>query len=82
MAVDNSGYGGYSGKKGGYGGHAAAFGHSENRKGDSTKGRYFVQLPDGRLQTVDYYVDGYSGYVARVSYDGKGASGEGYAGDY
>ena len=45
-------------------------GHSEARNGDDTKGSYFVVLPDGRKQTVNYYVNGYSGYVADVSYDG------------
>jgi hypothetical protein len=49
------------------------FGHMEMRDGDRTDGKYFVQLPDGRLQTVTYYVDGYSGYVAKVSYDGEGS---------
>ena len=45
-------------------------GHNEARNGDDTKGSYFVVLPDGRKQTVNYYVNGYSGYVADVSYDG------------
>ena len=47
------------------------FGHSENRNGDNTKGEYFVVLPDGRRQTVSYYVDGYSGFVADVKYSGE-----------
>jgi len=42
----------------------------EARDGDNTKGTYSVVLPDGRRQTVDYYVNGYSGYVADVKYDG------------
>ena len=45
-------------------------GHNEARNGDDTKGSYFVVLPDGRRQTVNYYVNGYSGYVADVAYDG------------
>ena len=52
--------------------HGTNFGHSENRDGYNTKGEYHVQLPDGRLQTVTYYVDGeYGGYVADVKYSGK-----------
>ncbi|XP_068209974.1 cuticle protein 21-like [Palaemon carinicauda] len=47
------------------------FGHQETRNGDDTQGSYYVQLPDGRLQTVKYYVDGDSGYVAEVSYQGE-----------
>ena len=42
----------------------------EARDGDKTTGSYSVVLPDGRRQTVNYYVDGYSGYVADVTYDG------------
>lgn len=44
------------------------FGHSESRHGGHTKGQYHVKLPDGKLQTVTYHVDGYSGYVAKVHY--------------
>jgi Insect cuticle protein len=51
--------------------HYANFGHEENRKGDYTKGSYYVDLPDGRRQRVNYYVDGYSGYVAEVTYEGE-----------
>ena len=46
-------------------------GHNEQRHGDNTKGEYFVVLPDGRRQTVSYYVDGYSGFVADVKYTGE-----------
>ena len=49
--------------------HGTDFGHHESRDGYNTKGEYHVQLPDGRLQTVTYYVDGqYGGYVADVKY--------------
>ncbi|XP_064077116.1 cuticle protein 8-like [Macrobrachium nipponense] len=47
------------------------FGHQEARDGDNTQGSYYVRLPDGRLQTVKYFVDGDSGYVAEVNYDGE-----------
>ncbi|XP_047478941.1 pro-resilin-like [Penaeus chinensis] len=47
------------------------FGHQESRDGDDTQGSYYVQLPDGRLQKVTYYVDGDSGYVADVTYEGE-----------
>ena len=46
------------------------FGASENRDGYLTQGKYVVALPDGRIQTVTYSVDGGAGYVAEVTYDG------------
>eukprot|EP00095_Tigriopus_kingsejongensis_P002831 snap_masked-scaffold835_size90571-processed-gene-0.4 protein:Tk02831 transcript:snap_masked-scaffold835_size90571-processed-gene-0.4-mRNA-1 annotation:"hypothetical protein DAPPUDRAFT_112094" len=51
--------------------HGTDFGHNEHRDGKVTKGEYHVKLPDGRVQTVTYYVDGYKGYVAEVKYHGK-----------
>ncbi|XP_068246688.1 pro-resilin-like [Palaemon carinicauda] len=45
------------------------FGHEESRQDYDTKGKYFVHLPDGRLQTVTYYAD-QSGYHPRVSFEG------------
>jgi len=46
------------------------FGASENRDGYLTQGKYVVALPDGRVQTVTYSVDGGAGYVADVTYEG------------
>lgn len=46
-------------------------GQTEDRDGDLTTGNYHVALPDGTHQFVDYYVDGYSGYVADVTYEGE-----------
>ncbi|XP_044760083.1 pro-resilin-like [Coccinella septempunctata] len=45
------------------------FGQNEN--GDAAgrvTGSYFVQLPDGRLMNVEYFVDGDSGFVPKISY--------------
>ncbi|XP_063601413.1 pro-resilin-like [Penaeus indicus] len=47
------------------------YGHQEARDGEDTQGSYYVHLPDGRLQTVKYFVDGDSGYVAEVNYEGE-----------
>ncbi|XP_063608172.1 pro-resilin-like [Penaeus indicus] len=47
------------------------FGHEEARDGDNTQGSYYVLLPDGRLQRVTYNVNGDSGYVADVTYEGE-----------
>ncbi|XP_063888696.1 cuticle protein 7-like isoform X1 [Scylla paramamosain] len=47
------------------------YGHQESRDGYDTKGSYYVQLPDGRLQHVNYYVNGDSGFVAEVTYSGE-----------
>ena len=46
------------------------YGHQESSDGKIVSGSYRVLLPDGRVQTVTYKVDDYSGYVADVKYDG------------
>merc|ERR1712055_346221 len=64
------------------------FGQEEEEDGTgNVHGYYHVQLPDGRLQRVDYHVSGYSGYIADVKYDGEshhpshhGNHGSGYHG--
>ncbi|XP_076059963.1 cuticle protein 19-like [Oratosquilla oratoria] len=47
------------------------FGHQESRDGYDTQGSYYVLLPDGRLQRVTYTVNGDSGFVAEVTYEGE-----------
>jgi len=47
------------------------FGAKESRDGYLTTGKYYVALPDGRLQTVTYVVDGDAGYVPVVEYSGE-----------
>jgi len=46
------------------------FGTQEARDGVLTNGKYSVALPDGRIQTVTYTVNGGEGYVADVQYTG------------
>ncbi|XP_071532430.1 adult-specific cuticular protein ACP-20-like [Panulirus ornatus] len=45
------------------------FGHNEARDGYNTEGKYYVHLPDGRIQVVSYYADEH-GYHPHVSYEG------------
>lgn len=45
------------------------YGQYETREGDYTKGFYWIGLPDGRIQTVDYYVDKHYGFIADVKYE-------------
>ncbi|KAG7168006.1 Pro-resilin-like 114 [Homarus americanus] len=46
------------------------YGHQETRDGGITTGKYYVALPDGRLQVVTYTSDE-GGYSPIVSYDGE-----------
>ncbi|OWR54099.1 putative cuticle protein CPR151 [Danaus plexippus plexippus] len=52
------------------------FGHRESRRGDRAEGVYYVVLPDGRKQTVEYEAD-QDGFKPRISYEDVGA-GSGY----
>ncbi|XP_037086671.1 RNA-binding protein FUS-like [Pollicipes pollicipes] len=47
------------------------FGAAEESNGEEVQGQYSVVLPDGRLQTVSYSVQGDSGFVADVEYEGE-----------
>lgn len=51
------------------------FGHMEQREGDVAQGKYYVLLPDGRKQIVEYTADT-EGYHPKVSYE-EGAGGAG-----
>ena len=47
------------------------YGQEEARDDEHTQGGYYVNLPDGRLQKVQYVVDGDSGFLAEVTYEGE-----------
>ncbi|KAF0288190.1 Pro-resilin [Amphibalanus amphitrite] len=47
------------------------YGHKEESDGSRVEGEYRVLLPDTRVQTVTYYVEGDSGFVADVQYEGE-----------
>ncbi|XP_045603046.2 pupal cuticle protein Edg-84A-like [Procambarus clarkii] len=47
------------------------FGHSENSDGNTVRGSYNVDLPDGRKQTVNYEADHNKGFTADVQYTGE-----------
>ncbi|XP_037086673.1 RNA-binding protein FUS-like [Pollicipes pollicipes] len=47
------------------------FGAAEESNGEEVQGQYSVVLPDGRLQTVSYSVEGDSGFVADLEYEGE-----------
>merc|ERR1719460_1925132 len=64
---------GYNVEAGGYG---AAFAQDENRNGYETHGEYRVELPDGRTQIVTYQVNGDSGFIADVRYEGEATYGD------
>merc|ERR1712002_1006274 len=52
----------------------AAFSQSESNDGTGVvDGSYSVNLPDGRIQTVNYHANDVDGYVADVSYSGVAA---------
>ncbi|KAK3870323.1 hypothetical protein Pcinc_024438 [Petrolisthes cinctipes] len=55
------------------------YGHHETRSGDLTEGGYYVLLPDGRLMKVNYYVDGDSGFVHDISFEGSAQYDSGYS---
>merc|ERR1711933_679791 len=50
----------------------AAFSQTESNDGTGVvEGSYQVNLPDGRIQTVNYHANDVDGYVAEVSYAGE-----------
>lgn len=48
--------------------YGVKFGHQENRQGDVAVGSYYVLLPDGRTQHVEYQAD-QDGYKPKISYE-------------
>merc|ERR1711997_380555 len=60
----------------------SAFDANESRDNYLTTGKYSVALPDGRIQTVTYTVDGGAGYVADATYQGEAVFPPAPAGGY
>lgn len=54
------------------------FGHKESRQGDLAQGTYYVVLPDGRKQVVQYEAD-QEGYKPKISYEEGAAPKSGYS---
>merc|ERR1711935_433536 len=55
----------------------AAFNQGETNDGNGVvQGSYSVNLPDGRVQTVNYHANDYDGFVSEVSYEGTAAYSE------
>jgi len=52
--------------------HYNDFGHKESRHGYAATGKYYVALPDGRLQVVTYVADEF-GYKPTVEFEGQAA---------
>lgn len=46
------------------------FGHEEARQGDQAEGKYYVLLPDGRRQIVEYTANE-EGYKPMIRYEGE-----------
>merc|ERR1719462_1137560 len=52
----------------------AAFSQAESNDGTGVvEGSYSVNLPDGRVQTVNYHANDYDGFISDVSYQGTPA---------
>merc|ERR1712025_1346795 len=52
----------------------AAFNQAESNDGNGVvEGSYSVNLPDGRVQTVNYHANDYDGFISEVSYSGTAA---------
>jgi len=50
----------------------AAFNQAESNDGTGVvQGSYSVNLPDGRVQHVNYHANDYDGYIADVTYEGE-----------
>ncbi|CAG9854757.1 unnamed protein product [Phyllotreta striolata] len=52
--------------------------YGKSETGDAAgrvSGSFYVLLPDGRLMTVDYYADGESGFVPKVTFSNQQRSG-------